>query len=633
MKKIILTVITLLPLSIFAQTYNALLIPDSLTKNANVVKRYDELRIEIKEPGKAKVYRKFINTILNEAGNRYSFFYTYYDKFNEINDIDGTLYDAAGKELKNVKRKDIEDLSGNDDINLMVDTRYKAHSFYYRTYPYTVEYEDEKELNGVFDLPDWYPQSSNVMSIQYSKFIVIVPKDLDIRYKQFNLPGEPVITESSDKKIYTWELKNIPAKVTEPYQPSWREILPSVMIAPTRFEIQGYKGNMTSWENFGMFINSLLQGRDILPDAVKQKVHQLTDGIPDPRQKVTTLYNFLQQNTRYISVQLGIGGWQPFDANYVFTKRYGDCKALSNYMVALLKEVGIKANYVLIKGGDDEEDIITDFPSNQFNHATVCVPMVKDTMWLECTSQTVPAGYIGDFTGNRHALLIDEKGGHIISTTKYKTEDNKQLRTIAATLDETGKLSADINTHYTCLQQDELESMIDHLSKDKILEELKKNIDLPDYDVVSFNYDEKKSEKPAVDEKLKLVANNYASVSGKRIFVMPNVLSRNSIKLKTGDERKYSIEYNSSFQDIDTINIQIPGGYNIESMPKDVTINNQFGNYEIHFKINDDKIFCTRLYQRSEGRFPPSDYAQMVKFYDDMYKADRSRIVFIKKEG
>jgi hypothetical protein len=382
-----------------------------------------------------------------------------------------------------------------------------------------------------------------------------------------------------------------------------------------------------------MFIKTLLQGRDMLPDAVKQKVHQLTDNTTDSRQKVTTLYNFLQQNTRYISVQLGIGGWQPFDANYVFTKRYGDCKALSNYMVALLKEAGIKANYVLIKGGDDEEDIVTDFPSNQFNHATVCVPMAKDTMWLECTSQTRSAGYIGDFTGNRHALLIDEKGGHIISTTKYKTEDNKQLRTIAATLDETGKLSANINTHYTCLQQDDLESMIDHLSKDKILEELKKNIDLPDYDVVSFNYDEKKSEKPAVDEKLQLVANNYASVSGKRIFVMPNVLSRNSIKLKTGDERKYNIEYSSSFLDIDTINIQIPGGYNIESMPKDVIINNQFGNYEIHFKINDDKIFCTRLYQRSEGRFPASDYAQMVKFYDDMYKADRSRIVFIKKEG
>jgi hypothetical protein len=68
-------------------------------------------------------------------------------------------------------------------------------------------------------------------------------------------------------------------------------------------------------------------------------------------------------------------------------------------------------------------------------------------------------------------------------------------------------------------------------------------------------------------------------------------------------------------------------------MPKDVVINNKFGSYEIHFKAEEQKINCTRLYKRSEGRFHPSDYAELVKFYDDMYKADRSRIVFIKKEG
>src|SRR5438105_11830585 len=129
-------------------------------------------------------------------------------------------------------------------------------------------------------------------------------------------------------------------------------------------------------------------------------------------------------------------------------------------MVALLDEAGIKANYVLIRGGDDEEDIITDFPSNQFNHATVCVPFAKDTLWLECTSQTSPAGYIGDFTGNRHALMIDEKGGHIVATTKYEANDNKQIRTTSATIDETGKLTADINTRYTCIQQDIYHSMI-----------------------------------------------------------------------------------------------------------------------------------------------------------------------------
>lgn len=633
MKQLIIYLSLFVTIKATAQSYNISLISDSLIKNANVVCRSNELRIEIKEPGKAKIYRKRVFSILNEAGDKYSFFYTYYDKFNDINDIDGTLYDASGKELKNVKKKDIEDLSGNDNSNLMVDTRFKVHSFYYRTYPYTVEYEEEKVLNGVFDLPDWNPQQTNVMSVEESKLVVITPKNLDIRYKQFNYKGNPVISEDKDNKIYTWEIKNTPAKITEQLQPSWLEILPVVMIAPTSFEIQGYKGEMSSWENFGMFINSLLKGRDVMPDAIKQKVHELTDGVSDKKEKVKILYNFLQQNTRYISVQLGIGGWQPFDANYVYTKRYGDCKALSNYMVALLKEAGINANYVLIRAGDDEEDILTDFPSNQFNHATVCVPMEKDTMWLECTSQTVPAGYQGDFTGNRHALLIDDKGGHIVRTTFYKAEDNGQKRWIISDIDETGKLTASIKTHYTCLQQDDLEGKINHWSKDKILESLKKNIDLPDYDVTSFNYQEVKSERPAIDEELQLVANNYASVSGKRIFVMPNILNRNNIKLKPEDERKYDIDYPSSFMDNDTISIKMPSGYNIESMPKDIVINNKFGDYEIHFKVDGENISCTRMYKRSEGRFPATDYAELAKFYENMYKADRSKIVFVKKEG
>ncbi|MEO8765165.1 MAG: hypothetical protein ABI416_12795, partial [Ginsengibacter sp.] len=47
----------------------------------------NEIRIEIKDAGKAKIYRKHAYTILNEAGDRYSFFYTHYDKFNDINEV------------------------------------------------------------------------------------------------------------------------------------------------------------------------------------------------------------------------------------------------------------------------------------------------------------------------------------------------------------------------------------------------------------------------------------------------------------------------------------------------------------------------------------------------------------------
>lgn len=633
MRNLLVTLFMLYSAIVCGQKYNASLIPDSLTKNADVVERYDETRIEIRDAGKARLYEKHAYTILNEAGDDFSDLVTGYDKFDEINSIDGSLYDAGGKELKNVKKKDISDLSGTGDESLMTDRRYKKHNFYYRLYPYTVEYEEEDDMNGLLWLPEWFPQRSHVMSVEYSKYVITTPKNLPIRYKQYNFPVPPVITENDDKITYTWEIRNIPAKVQESYQPSWRKICPLVEVAPTDFEIQGYKGNMSTWENFGMFINALMVGRNVLPDAVKAKVHELTDGITDVHERVKILYHYMQENTRYISIQLGIGGWQPFDATYVVTKKYGDCKALSNYMVSLLTEAGIKANYVLIRAGSDAEDILTDFPSNQFNHATVCVPLEKDTMWLECTDQTIPAGYIGDFTSERHALLIDEKGGHIVTTTRYSAEDNKEVRIIDATVDESGKLSAQVKTRYSCVQQDRYHAMVSSLARDKLQEYLNKVIDLPDYNVVKFNYAETKQRKPFIDEQLDIVANNYASVSGKRLFVTPNMLSRYTTKLLNTEQRQYDIVFSMAFVDIDTVYMTIPGGFAVESMPKDISINNKFGDYRVHFEVSGDKIFFTRYYKRNEGTFPPSDYSGLVKFYDDMYKADRSKIVFVKNEN
>jgi len=200
----------------------------------------------------------------------------------------------------------------------------------------------------------------------------------------------------------------------------------------------------------------------------------LTDKLKDPKQKISVLYDYMQKNTHYISIQLGIGGWQPFDATYVATKRYGDCKALSNYMVALLKEAGIKGKTVDIRAGANAASINKDFPSFQFNHVIACVPLDKDTVWLECTSETLPAGYLSSFTANRYAVLVDENGGKLIHTPKYNYHDNQEIRKIDATINEEGNLSASVNTQYKAEQQDNLEQLINGLSKDKMLHTTKR---------------------------------------------------------------------------------------------------------------------------------------------------------------
>src|SRR5690606_28616627 len=152
-----------------------------------------------------------------------------------------------------------------------------------------------------------------------------------------------------------------------------RRFVPTVLAGPVDFDYGGYPGRMDTWENFGKWQWSVNAGRDKLPDATIAKVKSMTEGKSE-YEKIKILYEFLQNKTRYVSIQVGIGGLQPFEARVVDQMGYGDCKALSNYMVALLKEVGITGYYTTIMARQDAGEVFTDFSNDQSNHIIVAVP-------------------------------------------------------------------------------------------------------------------------------------------------------------------------------------------------------------------------------------------------------------------
>ena len=607
-------------------------IPAPLLVNANAVKRYEDIRFEVSDLEKARYFRKVAYTILNEKGDKFAQCLQHYDKLQTVESIEGRVYDETGKKIKSLRNADISDLSGTEGGSLADDNRIKFHNFYHKAYPYTVEYEVELKFNYTMFYPGWIPLEDENLSMESGKISVILPEGINFRYKAFNYPQEPVVTSQKSSKIYTWELKNLAAVEYESASPYWYEITPVICMGPVEFAVEGYKGNMASWQDFGKFVYALKAGKDQLPENIKKTVHELTDEVADPRRKVDILYNFLQANSRYISVQLGIGGWQPFDAKYVATNRYGDCKALTNYMYSLLKEAGIKSYYTLVKAGQGKTFFISSFPSSQFTHAILSVPMQKDTIWLECTSQTLPAGYLSGFTSDRYALMVDEEGGTLVKTPRYGMNDNLQIRKIKAEINPEGQLTTDVVTVYKARQQDELHSLIKGYSKEKVSEHLKDEIDLPNYDVVSFHYKEDPSPLPSITEDLKITSNNYAQVTGKRLFVCPNLLSKNHSKLSSDSTRKYDIDLTYAYTDIDTVEIKIPAGYIPEAIPKNININGSFGNYVSSVVVSNDRIMYYRSMERFAGRFSAKKYDELVNFNNQIYRADNSKLVFVKKE-
>jgi hypothetical protein len=609
-------------------------IPAQLLKDADVVQRREELTIRLIDLKDMRVTHRCVITILNENGDKYSGFGAWYDKFREVKDVSGALYDASGKQLRKLKNSDIKDESAVGENNLMDDSRMKSHNFYHKVYPYTVEYEVEYRYRRTAGMDTWVPQGQSNYAVEHSRLSVTVPESYNLRYRSYRYQGEPVKTTEKGDKTFVWEVKDIAALPEEPLAVPWRNRSVMVYLSPSEFAFDSYTGKMNTWDDYGKFQLSLNAGRDVLPEKTKAAVHALTDGLKDPKEKVKALYQYMQQHTRYISIQLGIGGWQPFDATYVATKGYGDCKALSNYMYSLLKEAGIRSHYTLVKAGRGETDLIEDFTVDQFNHIILCVPMAKDTTWLECTSQDAPTGYLGDFTSNRTVLVIDETGGKLVRTPTYTMDQNLLIRRLTATINAAGDLSGKAETRYTGMQQDWYHGFIHNVSPEKQMEILKGKLNLASYDINKFHYKEYADALPvpAVEEVLDITVPSYASVSGKRLFIVPNVLNKSNAKLSAEGERQSDLQLKTADRDTDTVELTIPEGYKPEAVFPEQIHESKFGKYIAKVKVEGTKVTYIRTYERKAGVFPAKDFALLEEFYNKVYKADRSRIILVKAE-
>ncbi|MEN7548567.1 DUF3857 domain-containing protein [Rapidithrix thailandica] len=622
----------LLSLQGFAQNYPVNTIPKDLLQGADVVARESVLEIEFISEKEYLTKEKQVYTILNRAGEEFAEHISFYDNDINISYIKGSVYDASGREANKLKKSEIQDFSAADGISLHTDARVKVAKLTHHTYPFTVAYEEENKYNTLFHLPTWMPQSAEKMAVEYALLKVHIPNNLKIRSKELNLPKPGKINKTEGSTTYTWEVKQLSAIKEEPFSPRWDEQTPSVIFAPSQFEMGGYSGNMDSWEGFGKWIAQLNRNRDRLPDATLQEIKELTQGVNSSREKIAKVYEYLQNKTRYVSIQLGIGGYQPFEASFVDEKGYGDCKALSNYAYALLKAIGIDSHYTLVYAGKSGGyPLYRDFPDNRFNHAILCVPNQGDTVWLECTSQTQAAGYMGTFTGDREVLLITPEGGKIVSTPQYGKKENRQVRVGHVNLDAQGNANANVTSRYYGAIQDGSRAHYVNQSAKEQKKWLYETMEVSNFAIQDFELQRQKEEIPFVTERLTIQVNKYASQSGKRLFFAPNLMSKNSFVPQRTEERKNEIVKRNAYIEADTITYQLPENYHIEHRPETTSFQSPFGSYESSVLQKDGKLIYIRKVEINKGRFPKEEYDALVNFYKAMYKADKQKIVLVNK--
>lgn len=611
------------------QKYAVADIPKNLLTNAKAVVRDTKTQVFVSSRGKFvwKVYNAI--TILNKNGQDLASLQLPYTRNQKVVSIEASIYTSEGIKVRNWDGLKDYDFSFPDYGTLFTDVRYKSITPNYQEYPYTVVFEYSLSITNSVNYPDWHPIPDYNVSVENSEFEIQLNAAADFRYFERNITNPPDKKESSGTSILKWKLSGQSALIDEPSNPALNDLAPSVMLTPTQIDYDGYSGSFDSWENFGAWIAKLNEGKDVLPAKTNEEIAKLTAGIKDKRQKTKAVYEYMQNKTRYVSVQIGIGGFQPFDAETVDRLGYGDCKALSNYTKALLKSAGIQSNYVLVGAGSNKSQVVPEFPSNQFNHAILCVPMEKDTVWLECTSQIAPFNFLGDFTSGRHVLIIDDKKGTLARTPDFSNGKSIIERVVTFAPDAEGNGIAKVTTTYSGYQYDNYSgifSLDNAEQKKKIL----KSIDIPNFVLSNYKITNNKEEPPSATEELLVNVSNYTTIVGNKVICKLNLMNQWDSHPFTSKNRNFDILFRWPLESIDSVCITIPEGYTADKLPADVEMKTSFGTYTAAVSQQGNQLYYTRHFTLPEGKFGSEKYAELVDFFEKLNKADAMKVVFLK---
>lgn len=599
----------------------------TLKNRANAVIRKMETTVDMRADDNVVINIKKVVTVLNKNGDNEAETILLYNKNTAIKYAKGVIYDAEGKTIGKFALNNFSDHSAVSNISLFEDDRVKRFEPTAQAYPYTVSCEYEIRSRQNLMIPDWYASHTPDVAVEQTTYTFICKPEDKIRVKSFNYTGTPLLVNNEKFKSQTWTVKNLPAFKAEPYAPSTENYLTSVKIAPEVFNYYGHKGRYQNWEELGKWTyDDLIKSRQSLSPAAIHEIKSLVKDIQDDKEKARKVYDYVQKKTRYISVQVGIGGNQPMQASEVHQLSYGDCKALVNYTQSLLKAINIPSWYCVVNAGNFKKDMEPDFASmNQGNHVILCLPFKSDTTWLECTNQDIPFGYLGDFTDDRTVLACREEGGKILKTPALSVQMNLQDRKAELSLDEAGNITGTIKTIFSGAQYDNYSSLVNQPLNEQM--KLLKNV----YDIDNINFDtfsltQDKGANPTTKASLVFSIHKYAPKSDSHTYLVLNAFNkkRNIPEVKN---RTLPVFINRGYTDLDELVYTLPSDLTVEYMPADVDIKTNFGYYHSSVKKGDKKLIYSRKFVLNDGTYAASQYAGFADFIAEVSSSDQLKVI------
>ena len=601
--------------------------------NASILEFTEEFKMSSPTSGTDKVHKTI--TVFNEEGLSSAQFVVFTDSFRSLGSFGGEIVEPNGKKTK-LSKKFLSNTSLSvglaDDYSVVHYTPVFNYPFTV-TYDYSVEYHD-----GIVMFPPFMPLTEENVSLMSASYTLTVPRNTDISKYDKNL--EYTFEFDAKKDTHKWTTGEVKPVIGEHLMKLDPKALPLLMAEPVDFSYGGTTGRQSDWKELGAWINSLGVKADDLPESEIAKVREMTADAKTEYETIHRLYTYLRDKTRYVSIQLGIGGYRTLPASHVVKTGFGDCKALSNYMKSLLKAAGIDSYYYVIH--TDRKDFFGNLPNpGQMNHAMLAVPLKEngDTLFVECTNPTYPLGYRHSDCAGHEILLISEEGGQKVRVGGYPDSLSMKIREARIVLREDGsarisikdKRKLDYAETFIDFASIDPEKQVRYLVSDWLLQPENAKIEgisnnFNDYPIYGRNFI------PEAEVDFSMDCRTYANKNGERIFFPMNPLAKVIFSQRSARiNRIYSEDAGTL---IDRYSVVIPDGYKIESVPDNATIDTVWGTFTSLTEVDaadDHVLHITQILKGKPFDEDKSQYPSYKEFARKINKLYASKVVIVRK--
>ncbi len=604
---------------------------------------YSETDVTVLSTDKIKTTIREAYKILRPNGREHGTVYVYFNPSRKIKSLHGWCIPAQGKDYE-VKDKDAVDRALGGGGELVDDVKFRVLTIPAPDPGNIVGYEYEVEERPFFLQDMWYFQDTD--PVRETHYSLQLPPGWEFRDFWLNHPE--VKPSESGNNLWQWTVSDVKEIRHEPAMPPYVGVAGQMIV--TFFPPGGKALNgFAAWDDMGKWYGTLLAGRTDPSPEIKQQVATVTAGKNTPVQKMQAIAQFVQHDIRYVAIELGIGGWQPHPAPEVFSHRYGDCKDKATLMRAMLHEIDVDSYHVVI---NTERGAVTrNTPAHHgFNHAIVAIklpeglkdpaliavradPKLGRILFFDPTDDITPFGQIRGELQDNYALLVIPDGGELIPLPQQPSSMNSVERTAKLTLDAGGTLKGSVKE--VCLgeraasERYALMKVTNDADRVKPIETLLSN-SMSSFRLTHATFSNLQRTDQPFGFDYSFESDHYAKNAGGLLLVRPRVLGNKAFGyLETKEPRKFSIEFEAPARDVDTFEIAIPAGYEVDDMPPPVDADFSFASYHSKTEVTGGVIRYTRTFEVKELSLPV-DRADELKRFDRAVTGDERNTVVLK---